>query len=132
VAVLVSNNPYRLGRAIGSGTRPQLDQGLLGVAVIAPTRARRNGAVRHSFGMEQWTASTMEMQAESRVPAGIDGEAIHLDPPLQFRVRPGALRVRIAPGHPVRLSFGAHSQPSRGGCSTDWTVLPFAGIAPTR
>ena len=24
-AVLVSNNPYRLGRAIGSGTRPQLD-----------------------------------------------------------------------------------------------------------
>jgi len=99
-AVLVSNNPYRLGRAIGSGTRPQLDRGLLGVAVIAPTRAGRNGATRHRFGMRQWSAPTVEMQAENRVPAGIDGEAIHLDPPVQFRVRPNALRVRIAPGHP--------------------------------
>ena len=32
--------------------------------------------------------------------AGIDGEATHLDPPLRFRIRPGALRVRIAPQHP--------------------------------
>jgi diacylglycerol kinase family enzyme len=100
VAVLVSNNPYRLGRAIGSGTRPTLDQGVLGVAVIAPTRAGRDGAVRHRLGMQQWTAATIEMHADERVPAGIDGEAIHLDPPLRFRVRPGALRVRIAPGHP--------------------------------
>lgn len=34
------------------------------------------------------------------MPAGVDGEAIHLDPPLQFRIRPGALRVRIAAQHP--------------------------------
>jgi diacylglycerol kinase family enzyme len=29
VAILVSNNSYRLGRALGSGTRPRLDRGLL-------------------------------------------------------------------------------------------------------
>ena len=34
------------------------------------------------------------------MPAGIDGEATRLDPPLRFRVLPGALRVRIAPHHP--------------------------------
>ena len=99
-AVLVSNNPYRLGRAIGSGTRPRLDRGLLGIAALAPTRAARDGAARHTLGMQQWTAPTLEMHAEERVPAGIDGEAIYLDPPLHFRIRPGALRVRIAPGHP--------------------------------
>ncbi|HYZ29418.1 MAG TPA: hypothetical protein VE570_10210, partial [Thermoleophilaceae bacterium] len=31
---------------------------------------------------------------------GVDGEAIRLEPPLEFRSRPRALRVRIAPRHP--------------------------------
>src|SRR5207302_10036134 len=92
--------PYRLGRAIGSGTRPRLNGGLLGIAALAPTRAGRDGAVRHGLGMRQWTASAFEMQADHRVSAGIDGEAIQLDPPLRFRIRSGALRVRIAPSHP--------------------------------
>jgi len=30
-AVLVSNNRYRLGKAVGSGTRPRIDEGLLGL-----------------------------------------------------------------------------------------------------
>jgi hypothetical protein len=50
--------------------------------------------------MEQWIAPTFEIASESSVAAGIDGEAIRLDPPLRFRIRPGALRVRIAPQHP--------------------------------
>jgi diacylglycerol kinase family enzyme len=32
--VLVSNNSYRLGRLIGTGTRPHLDRGMLGVIVL--------------------------------------------------------------------------------------------------
>ena len=35
-----------------------------------------------------------------RFPPGIDGEAVRLDPPLRFGIRPGVLRVRIAPAHP--------------------------------
>jgi hypothetical protein len=31
---------------------------------------------------------------------GVDGEAITMPTPLVFRIRPGALRVRIAPQHP--------------------------------
>ena len=34
------------------------------------------------------------------MPAGIDGEATLLTPPLCFRALPAVLRVRIAPGHP--------------------------------
>jgi hypothetical protein len=34
------------------------------------------------------------------VPAGIDGEAVELDAPLAFVIRPDALRVRISSHHP--------------------------------
>jgi hypothetical protein len=32
--------------------------------------------------------------------AGVDGEALELDPPLRFRVAPGALRVHLPPEAP--------------------------------
>jgi diacylglycerol kinase family enzyme len=85
--VLVSNNRYRLGRAIGSGTRPRLDGGVLGVAV-----AERP--------LQEWTTPAFDLEAGHSVAAGIDGEAVRLDPPLRFRTRPAALRVRIARAHP--------------------------------
>jgi diacylglycerol kinase family enzyme len=99
-AVLVSNNSYRLGRALGSGTRPRLDRGLLGIAVLGPTSERRDSARKAALGMRQWSARTFEIDSDRPVPAGIDGEATMLDPPLRFRIRSMALRVRIAPSHP--------------------------------
>ena len=43
-AVLVSNNRYRLGRAVGSGTRPRIDDGMLGITVAsAPSGAGSTG-----------------------------------------------------------------------------------------
>jgi diacylglycerol kinase family enzyme len=98
-AVLVSNNTYRLGRALSSGTRPRLDRGLLGVAVFAP-RGKPEASGKPVLGMQQWSQATFEIDSDRPVPAGIDGEAIVLDPPLRFRTRPGALRARIAPQHP--------------------------------
>lgn len=100
VAILVSNNAYRLGRALGSGTRPRLDRGELGVTVLAPIGASPDGKMTHKLGMQQWTSETFEITAGSVVAAGIDGEAAHLEPPLRFRIRHRALRVRIAPQHP--------------------------------
>ena len=91
-AILVSNNRYRLGRAIGSGTRPRIDDGLLGVTVFgAPTMQRP---------WREWSAPAFEVDADRPVPAGIDGEALVLDPPLRFRMRPGVLCVRVARKHP--------------------------------
>ena len=91
--ILVSNNRYRLGRAIGSGTRPRIDDGLLGVAALD---ARAGSAP--SF--DDWSAPSLEIRGSAGVPAGIDGEAAVLDPPLHFRIRPGALDVRVARAHP--------------------------------
>jgi hypothetical protein len=45
-------------------------------------------------------APAFEVDADRPVPAGIDGEAATLQLPLLFRIRPRALRVRIAPRHP--------------------------------
>ena len=100
VAILISNNQYRLGTALGSGTRPRLDTGMLGITVLAPIAPGVNGAAPRRLSKQQWTTTAFEIQAEGPVPAGIDGEAMQLDPPLRFRIHPDALRVRIAPQHP--------------------------------
>ena len=98
--VLVSNNRYRLGRAIGSGTRPRIDDGLLGITVVAEPSERNEGGPSLQRPLREWSAPGFEVDADSPVPAGIDGEALVLDPPLRFRIRPGVLRVRIARQHP--------------------------------
>ncbi len=99
-AVLVSNNTYRLGRAVGSGTRPRLDRGKLGIAVFEPTPLAPHGGRAGKRWLEQWSSPKFELRSDVPVPAGIDGEATVLEAPLRFRVLAGALRVRIAPKHP--------------------------------
>jgi diacylglycerol kinase family enzyme len=93
--VMVSNDPYRLGRVLGSGTRPRLDAGELGITVAGEDAA--GGAKKR---VEEWSAPSFEVGSDGPVAAGIDGEAAKLDPPLRFSTRPQALRVRIAPQHP--------------------------------
>ncbi|MFL5901732.1 MAG: diacylglycerol/lipid kinase family protein [Solirubrobacterales bacterium] len=97
-AILVSNNRYRLGTAVGSGTRPRIDDGLLGITVAgAPTAGPGRFAQRP---WREWSAPEFEVRSDHPVMAGIDGEAVTLDPPLRFRINPGVLRVRIAGKHP--------------------------------
>jgi diacylglycerol kinase family enzyme len=98
--VLVSNNRYRLGRAVGSGTRPRIDDGLLGITIVGAPTGRGPGGRLPQRPWREWTAPAFEVDADHPVPAGIDGDAASLQPPMRFRIRPRVLRVRIAPGHP--------------------------------
>ena len=124
-AVLVSNNRYRLGKAVGSGTRPRIDDGLLGITVASAPTGKGQGRLAQRPWRE-WSAREFEVGADHPVPAGIDGEAVFLDPPLRFRIRPGALRVRIARQHP-----GA--SPSAAVPETVWEgLLELARIAAGR
>jgi diacylglycerol kinase family enzyme len=128
-SILVSNNRYRLGRAIGSGTRPRLDDGRLGITVVGMARSRDRGRPQRVW--REWSAPSFEVRSDDPVAAGIDGEALRLDPPLRFRIRPAALRVRIAHSHPgasasalqpdgmwesvcalARLAFARNAQPA--------------------
>jgi diacylglycerol kinase family enzyme len=95
--VLVGNNQYRLGGAAGAGTRPAMDRGELGISVVDPPSSRR---FHRRKAWRQWATAEFRVESARAIPAGIDGEAAVLDPPVEFRVRPGALRVRIAAHHP--------------------------------
>ena len=57
------------------------------------------GASRHSWGMR--ISALLALLAVSallpHLPAGVDGEAVTLPTPLEFRVLPGALRVLVPP-----------------------------------
>jgi diacylglycerol kinase family enzyme len=92
--VLISNNPYALDRPVVTGTRPTLDSGRLGIIVLDPPRDPRRGPGR------AWSATSVEVDAPEPIHAGIDGEAIDLNAPLKFAIRPAALRVRISSHHP--------------------------------
>jgi hypothetical protein len=88
-----------MGRAVGSGTRPRIDDGLLGVTIAgAPTGREDRRRLQRPW--REWSATEFEVEADHPVPAGIDGEAAKLEPPLCFRIQPGALRVRVARRHP--------------------------------
>jgi diacylglycerol kinase family enzyme len=92
--VLVSNNPYALDRPLARGTRPALDSGQLGIIVVdAPGDSPR-------VPSRAWSAPRLEVNAPAPVHAGVDGEAVDLEPPLRFASRPASLRVRISPRHP--------------------------------
>jgi len=98
-AILVSNNRYRLGRVVGSGTRPRIDDGLLGITVVSrPVGGTRTRRLQRPW--RAWSAPMFEVQSDRPVAAGIDGEAVTLEAPLRFRIQPAALRVRIARSHP--------------------------------
>lgn len=99
VAILVSNNRYRVGSILSSGTRPQMDAGVLGITVLTATERPRMLSWLGPH-WRQWGRRAFRVDAGAPVAAGIDGEAATLEPPLRFRTRHRALKVRIAAEHP--------------------------------
>jgi diacylglycerol kinase family enzyme len=109
--ILVSNDRYELGRAEGFGSRRRIDAGTLGIVAAkfqtthdAARFAQRQPSerTRRPEGWLEWTDTSFEVRSSQPVEVGIDGEALLLDPPIRFRIVPGALRVRIplhAPGY---------------------------------
>ena len=80
--------------ALARGTRPPPGGDQLGIVVVdAP------GGSPRSLG-RACSAPRIEVSAPEPVHAGVDGEAVDLDPPLRFAIRPASLRVRICPLHP--------------------------------
>jgi diacylglycerol kinase family enzyme len=102
--LLVSNNPYAMRTLAGPGSRPHLDSGVLGILAIRGNRPEdlsalaalgAHGAADQLQGVRRWTAPTFRVDSSSPVPIGLDGEALLLKPPLEFRTLPGVLRVRL-------------------------------------
>jgi diacylglycerol kinase family enzyme len=107
--ILVSNDRYELGRAEGFGSRRRIDAGTLGIVaarfysyneIAQLVQLQVAGSRRRPRGWMEWTDTSFEVRSGQPVEIGIDGEAMLLDPPIRFRIVPGALRVRISPHAP--------------------------------
>ncbi len=123
--LLVANNAYTLTRLSGLGTRERLDGGVLGIAAVeigsaaevaAFVAAEAAGQLARFSGFHEWTTPDFCVESDGPIEVGVDGEALVLETPLQFRSLPGALRVRI-PTHAPGWSPAALAPPSVG-----WTV----------
>lgn len=107
--VFVSNNPGAI-RLFRFGQRERLDGGKLLVYVH---RSRRRAAVMHTILLAlvrdvrqdarfvHWLTDEVRVDYGRRqrpVPVYLDGELLHLAPPLRYRILPGRLRVAVPEG----------------------------------
>jgi diacylglycerol kinase family enzyme len=114
LVLLVANNGYELGGGAVLGAREHLDGGMLQISALrARTGAQLAGLaariaarrVRPGAEWAQWTTTALRVDADlPLLPAGIDGEAAELVPPLEFRVLPLALRVLLPPALPPHVA----------------------------
>lgn len=105
--IMVSNNPYVYGPALDIAQRRSMDSGRLGVlAVTATTGAEAARLVaRATLGrgtrdpnLVLFDTDRVEVRSRSgRALAGIDGEALDLSTPLDFRIHPRGLRILVPP-----------------------------------
>ena len=118
--VLVSNNPYTFSLLGGFGTRADIAGGVLGISTAevhgateaaAAAAAMTAGRPERFRGWHEWTAPSFVVESSGPIEAGVDGEALVFDPPLEFRSLPAAVRVRI-PVHAPGLSPAARRAPS--------------------
>lgn len=133
--IMVSNNPYRLTGLGGVGSRARLDTGELGVVTVEIHGAREMselvaaqaaGRIQRFRGYDEWVTPAFTVGSDSPVEAGVDGEALLLDPPLEFRCLPGALRIRVP-----TASWGS-SPAAMKDHSLGWTVRALVGLAAGR
>lgn len=129
--ILVSNNPYRLDRIAGMGSRPRLDSGQLGIVTVEIQGAAQAsellslealGQVHRFSGWREWSGEEFEIASDDRVAAGIDGESVMLDPPLRFRMAPAALRVRLPPDSPGLSPAALQPGISRSALADLWRI----------
>jgi diacylglycerol kinase family enzyme len=109
--IQVSNNPYALDAFLDATERRSLDTGRLGViALTAATGKDAAGMVtlaalgKHartrSRNWHELTAESFEVRSRSgKAYAGVDGEALEMDTPLEFRIHPRALRLLVPAGN---------------------------------
>jgi diacylglycerol kinase family enzyme len=104
LVALIANNDYGGGSFSSLGARERLDEGLLHVYVLENVDRRTllgllGRAARGEAGGEgllEWACRTLTVESSRpRVHAAVDGEPVVLDAPLEFELRPRALRVLV-------------------------------------
>jgi diacylglycerol kinase family enzyme len=105
LVLLVGNNDYSLDSLGDLGRRERLDAGCLHVALIDASTRRRLlglllraivGRVASAHSWSDWSTGELRLETHrARLHAALDGEPIVVDSPLEFRIRPRALRLLL-------------------------------------
>jgi diacylglycerol kinase family enzyme len=109
--VQVANNPYAgADEPAPAGTRPRLDTGELGVDIVAYTNTTQlgdlvaqalAGTTIRSKAYHSWTGPRVRISSrDGVVRAGVDGEAVEFQSPLEISIAPATLRVRVPKERP--------------------------------
>ncbi len=129
--IMVSVGRYHVtGTLSDIGKRSRMDSGGLSVLVLdasEPAAAIEMatlsvaGAMNRYPGWFQWKTTSFEVDSDSPVPVGIDGETVSLEPPLRFVIHPGSLTIAVPHGTP----YGPKVSPlsTRGGLGNLWSVV---------
>jgi diacylglycerol kinase family enzyme len=107
IVLLISNNAYSL---TGFGSRPRLDAGMLEMSALRRTDGQQLGRALENLAMgrydagdgwARWAATTFEVDSpDGKLGVGIDGEAVVLDTPIEFKIQAGVLHVLLPPPGP--------------------------------
>lgn len=107
LVALVANNDYGGDSLAELGRRERLDEGLLHVYVVEAVGRRAlltllaqtaRGASEEAEGLVEWASPRFEVRSHRpRLHAAVDGEPVVLEPPLEFEIRPRALRALVPP-----------------------------------
>lgn len=109
--------------------RPRIDTGALGIItlVLPDAAARRflaalatNRPDRYE-GLQTWSGGEFVIDSGAAVAVGLDGEAMDMEPPLRFSIRPHAVRVRLAPDA-IGFSPAARTSRARDFLPNLWNV----------
>ena len=98
--LIVSNNRYRFSGPPDFGRRSRMDEGTLGIGAITELPERDPAAMRldaiHS--MVEWEATSYRIESDEPILAGLDGEALVFESPLNISIQPQGLRVLVPAG----------------------------------
>ncbi len=107
--IQVSNNPYAIGSSFDAGQRRRVDAGELGVIALTGATGKDAAGVlalaavgqrNRSRNWHEFTAETFEVRSRSGTAfAGVDGEALEMTTPMEFRIYPGGLRLLVPEGN---------------------------------
>ncbi len=90
IVIHVSNNSYDLAPRLAMNSRPSLIDGELGVVAVVKESELVPPKVL------TWQTPEFTVASGDAVASGIDGEFVELTPPVEFRIEPLALRVRMS------------------------------------
>ena len=107
--IQVSNNPYALESSLDVGQRRRIDTGELGVIALTGTSGKDAagllaldavGRRNRSRNWHEFTAENFEVRSRSGTAfAGVDGEALEMATPMEFRIYPRGLRLLVPEGN---------------------------------